>query len=441
MSVRIRDIAATHRQFVLTPWSAQSTLDMPVIDRGEGSYLYDSEANRYLDLSAGLVAVNLGHAHPDLVRAIAEQAGRLTYASPQFFNTARARVAQQLAAIAPWSEGARTFFTTGGGEANEDAIKMARAITGRHKVFSAYRSFHGSAPGAGTLTGENRRWPNEPGIPGVVRFFAPNPYRSPFHTSDAAEETKRALEHLELILTYEDPSRVAALVIEPIVGSNGAIVMPDGYLQGVRDLCSRHGIVLIFDEVMCGFGRTGAAFAATRYNVEPDIITFAKGVTSAYVPLGGALVRESLAKYFDTKALPCGHTFSGHPLAMACALAALEVYERDRIFDRANTIETWLREGLDRVAKASPLVGDTRGVGAFWGIELVKDRSTKEPIVPWMGPDAGPLPRLLKDLRSRGVYALGRYNCILVTPPLTIERDELDAGLDALAHALADFKL
>ena len=441
MTIHVRDAAATHRRHVLTPWSAQGALDMPVIDRGEGVYLYDSLGNRYLDLSAGLVAVNLGHAHPELVQAIAEQAARLTYASPQFFNTTRAQLAERLSALAPWREGARAFFTTGGGEANEDAVKMARAITGRHKVLAAYRSFHGSAPGAGTLTGENRRWPNEPGMPGVVHFFAPNPYRSPFHTGDPVTETQRALEHLELVLTYEDPARVAALLIEPVVGTNGAIVYPDGYLRGVRDLCTAYGILLIFDEVMCGFGRTGASFAAVRFGVEPDAITFAKAVTSAYVPLGGVLLRESLAAYFDTRPLPCGHTFSGHPLAMACALAALDVYERDRIFERAQTIEGWLREGLTRVAHASPLVGDVRGVGAFWAIELVKDRTTREPIAPWQGSDPGKLPKLFADLRKRGVYVFGRYNVILITPPLTIERDELDAGIDALIAALADFTI
>ena len=441
MTIQVRDIAVTHRRHVLTPWSAQAKIDMPIIDRAEGVYLYDADGKRYLDLSAGLVAVNLGHAHPELVQAIAEQAARLTYASPQFFNTTRAQLGERLSKLAPWSEGARAFFTTGGGEANEDAVKMARTITGRHKVLAAYRSFHGSAPGAGTMTGENRRWPNEPGMPGVVHFFAPNPYRSPFHTDDPNTETTRALEHLELVLTYEGASHVAALIIEPVVGSNGAIVYPDGYLRGVREICWRHNIVLIFDEVMSGFGRTGAAFAATRFGVEPDMITFAKAVTSAYVPLGGVLVRESLASHFDAKPLPCGHTFSGHPLAMACALAALDVYERDRIFDRALEIEDWLRAGLARVASASPLVGDVHGIGAFWAIELVKDRATREPISPWMGPDAGPLPRLLADLRARGVYAFGRYNIILITPPLTIERAELDAGLDELAQTLSAFQL
>lgn len=427
----------TNHRFVLAPWSAQASINMPTIERAEGVYLYDTDGKRYLDLSAGLVAVNLGHGNAHVADAIARQAKRLCYASPQFFNDTRSRLAERLSALSPWAQGARTFFTTCGGEANEDALKMARAITGRQKVLTAYRSFHGSAPGAGTLTGENRRWANEPGIPGVVRFFAPFPYRSPFHTDDPATEVARALEHVELVLAYEDPSRVAALLIEPVVGTNGAIVYPQGYLSGVRELCTRYGIVLVFDEVMCGFGRTGAAFASQRFDVAPDMITFAKAVTSAYIPLGGVLVREDLAKTFDATPLPCGHTFSGHPMAVAAALAALDEYERLGLFERAQTIETWLREGLNRVMQHAPIVGDVRGVGAFFAIELVKDRATREPIVAWQGRDPGPLPQILARLREHGVYAFGRYNLMIITPPLTIERHELDAGLDALAAVLA----
>jgi taurine--2-oxoglutarate transaminase len=433
------DVAALHRRYVLTPWSAQAGLDMPAIEWGSGSYLYDVDGKRYLDLSAGLVAVNLGHGHPELASAIGDQAARLTYASPQFFNATRARYAERLSHHGPWTEGARSFFTTGGGEANEDAIKMARTITGRHKVLAAYRSFHGSAPGAGTLTGENRRWPNEPGIPGVVHFFAPNPYRSPFHTSEPAVEVARAIEHLELVLTYENPKAVSALIVEPVVGTNGAICYPDGYLAALRELCTRHGIVLIFDEVMCGFGRTGASFASVRYGIEPDMLTFAKGATSAYVPFGGVMVRESLAQYFDEHPLPCGHTFSGHPLAIAAASAALDIYESENIFDRARELEAWIAQGLQRLSERSAWIGDARGIGGFWAIELVKDRATREPIGPWQSADPGPLPGFLRDLRKRGVYAFGRYNIILITPPLTIERPELDEGLDALGAALEAF--
>ncbi len=429
---------ATQRstRFVLTPWAVQGSHNVPAIERGEGVYLYDTAGKRYLDLSAGLVAVNLGHGNARVADAIAEQARRLCYATPQFPNDGRSLLAERLSALSPWDEGARTFFTTGGGEANEDAVKIARTITGRPKILTAYRSFHGSAPGAGTLTGESRRWPNEPGIPGVARFFAPYPYRSPFYTDDPAIETQRALEHLELVLTYEDPARVAAILIEPVVGTNGAIVYPAGYLEGLRELCTRHSIALIFDEVMSGFGRTGAPFAAQRFGVMPDMITFAKAVTSAYVPLGGVIVRESLAQTFDTVALPCGHTFSGHPLAMAAANAALDEYERLTLFNRAQTIEQWLSEDLSLVQQRVSMVGDVRGIGAFFAIELVKDRQTKEPVVPWQGRDAGPLPKILAAMRERGVYAFGRYNVMLITPPLTIEREELRDGIDALAEAL-----
>jgi taurine---2-oxoglutarate transaminase len=330
------------------------------------------------------------------------------------------------------------FFTTGGGEANEDAMKMSRMISGRQKILATYRSFHGSAPGAGTLSGENRRWPNEPGIPSVVRFFAPFPYRSPFNTADPREETKRALEHLELVLTYEDAARIAALIIEPVVGSNGVIVYPPGYLEGLRELCTRHGIFLIFDEVMTGFGRTGASFAAHRFGVTPDLITFAKGCTSAYLPLGGVIVRERLASYFDDHVLDCGHTYSGHPLAMAAARGALQAYRDDGLYERGRTIEQWMNELLSALRERSRAVGDVRGVGAFFAIDLVKDRFTREPLVAWQGPTQGVMPALLKSLRERGVYIFGRYNILLVTPPLTISRDELAAGIEEVGNALSE---
>lgn len=426
--------AELHAAHVLTPWVAQGGRTPPVVVRGEGSYLYDDRDRRYLDLSAGLVAVNLGHGCAPVAEAIAEQAHRLAYAAPTFANDRRAELARAIVEMAPWAEGGRVFFTTGGGEANEDALKFSRALTGRHKVLAAYRSFHGSAPGAGTLSGENRRWPNEPGIPGVVRFFAPFPYRSPFHTRDEREEVERAIAHLEEIVAYEGGDRIAALLIEPIVGSNGVIVYPDGYLARVRELCDRHGILLIFDEVMTGFGRTGDAFAAQRFNVTPDLFTFAKGVTSAYVPLGGVAVRESLAAHFDRHPLPSGHTFSGHPVAMAAGVAALRTYREQRLFERANEIEGWLRARFDELQRRHRVVGEARGVGAFFGLELVADRETREPLVPWQG--AASLAGFFNDLLDRGVYVLGRYNVAIVAPPLIVEPAELDEAFEALDGAL-----
>jgi taurine--2-oxoglutarate transaminase len=405
--------------------------------RGHGSFIYDDENNRYLDLSAGLVAVNIGHSHPVVVEAIKKQAERLCYVSPAMMNDTRSEFAGLLSDISPWSEGARTFFTTGGGEANEDAIKMARMITGRHKVLAGYRSFHGSAPGAGTLTGEDRRWANEPGIPGVVHFFTPYPYRSPFDAEDPAEETRRALAHLELTIMFEGPQNIAALLIEPVVGSNGVIIYSDGYLEGLRRITSEHGILLIFDEVMTGFGRTGDTFAATRFNVIPDMITMAKGLTSAYVPLGGVLIREELAGFFDDEALMCGHTYAGHPLAVGAGLANVHAMQREGLFVRARELEPRLLQGLNELKERHQVIGDVRGIGAFFALEFVKDRATREPLVPWYGGNNSAAGTLTGALRKEGVYAFGRYNVLLVTPPLVIKDDELDLGFEALDTALA----
>ena len=435
MNATTGELAEMHARYVLTPWVAQGGRTPPLVVRGEGSYLYDDRGTRYIDFSAGLVAVNLGHGHAGVADAIGEQARRLAYAAPTFAHDRRAELARAISEIAPWREGARTFFTTGGGEANEDALKFARVLTGRHKILTAYRSFHGSAPGAGTLSGENRRWPNEPGIPGVVHFFAPFPYRSPFHTRDPHEETQRALAHLEEVVSYEGADRIAALLLEPVVGSNGVVVFPDGYLAGVREICERHGILLIFDEVMTGFGRTGAAFAAERFGVTPDMITFAKGVTSAYVPLGGVAVRESLAAYFDSHPLPSGHTFSGHPVAMAAGVAALQAYRDGRLFERALELEGGLRARFTELSAKHAIVGETRGVGAFFGIELVADRQSREPLVPWQGTQT--LAAFFGDLLAHGLYVLGRYNVAIVAPPLTIEEEQLDEAFAILDGALA----
>jgi taurine---2-oxoglutarate transaminase len=437
MDVLTEDLAELHARYVLTPWLPQAGRRPPTIVRGEGPYLYDDRANRYLDYSAGLVAVNLGHGHSGLAAAIADQAAKLAYVAPTFANDRRAALAREIIEIGPWTEGGRVFFTTGGGEANEDAIKFARALTGRAKILTAYRSFHGSAPGAGTLTGENRRWPNEPGIPGVVRFFAPFPYRSPFFTQTASEEVDRAIAHLEEIVRYEGGDRIAALLVEPVVGSNGVILYPDGYLARLRELCDRHGILLIFDEVMTGFGRTGDAFASLRFDVVPDIFTFAKGVTSAYVPLGGVAVRESLAKHFETHALPSGHTFSGHPLAAAAGLAALRAYRDERIFERARALESRLRSRLNELQSRHDVIGEVRGVGAFFGLELVADRTTREPLVQWQG--AQTLQAFFNDLLARGLYVLGRYNVIIIAPPLTIGDAELDEATSIFDAAFTDF--
>jgi taurine--2-oxoglutarate transaminase len=438
-------LTSKHARYVLTPWMAQGALKPPVIVRGEGIYLYDADGNRYADLTSGLIAVNLGHGHPAVRAAMHEQVDRLCFSPPSWFNDARAELGEALVRLAPWgNEGGRVFFSTSGAAANEDAIKFARAVTGRSKVLTGYRSFHGSGAGSATLTGENRRWYNEPNnvMPGVVHFWAPYPYRSPFFTQDPAEETRRALQHVADTVAAENPDHVAAILIEPVIGSNGVIVFPPGYLAGLRALCDAHGIVLIFDEVMTGFGRTGAAFGGERFGVVPDMLTFAKGVTSGYVPLGGVLLRENYARAFDDKPLPAGHTYSGHPLAMATGIATLRAYEDGGLYQRAaNGIEPRLRAGLERVRDAHEIVGEVRGVGAFFALEFVKDRATREPLVPWQGKAMGVMPTLFAGLKKRGAYAFGRYNVLHVAPPLIITDEQVDEAvgtIDAAVGELAD---
>ena len=434
-----------HARYVLTPWLAQGSLAPPVIVRGEGIYLYDADGNRYADLTSGLIAANLGHGHPAVRAAMHEQVDRLCFSPPSWFNDARAELGEALVRLAPWGdEGGRVFFGQGGASANEDAVKFARAVTGRSKVLAGFRSFHGSGTGSATLTGENRRWFNEPlnVMPGVIHFWAPYPYRSPFFTDDPAEETRRALSYVADTVAAENPEQVAAILIEPVIGSNGVIVFPPGYLAGLRALCDAHGIVLIFDEVMTGFGRTGAVFAAGRFGVVPDMITFAKGVTSAYVPLGGVLLRERLARTFDDRPLPAGHTYSGHPLAMATGIAALQAYRDGDLYARtAQGIEPRLRAGLERVRDKHEIVGEVRGVGAFFALEFVSDRKTREPLVPWQGKTMGVMPTLFAALTKRGAYAFGRYNVMHVAPPLIITDEQIDeavATIDAAVGELAD---
>lgn len=436
------ELQAKHAKHVLTPWLAQGGVAAPVIVRGEGSYIFDADGKKYLDLGSGLIAVNLGHGHPKVVAAIQEQAKTLCYAAPSLFNDKRAELGAELSAMSPWGsgEGARTFFTTAGADANDDGIRIARAFTGRNKVLTAYRSFHGSSGTSIMLTGEDRRWGGEPGPPSIMHFFAPYPYRSPFHATTPEEETSRAIEHLERVLMHEDPKRVAAILIEPVVGSNGVIVYPEGYLPALRALTEKHGIVLIADEVMTGFYRTGTAFASQRFGIVPDMITFAKGVTSAYTPLGGVLVREKIASTFDKRPLPSGHTYSGHPLCVATGLAAVRAYKEEKIEGRVAQIEGWLRGGLANIAEKHRIVGEARGVGAFFVLELVKDRSSKEALVPWHGDGPGIMKNLFAELRKRGVYTFGKFNCVMVAPPLTAKKEEVEEGLAALDDALTAFE-
>lgn len=424
------------RAHVLVSWSAQGKLrPVPVVE-ARGATLIGADGATYLDFSSGLINVNLGHGHPKVVRAIQEQAARLCYVTPSFANDARAALARALHEVSPGRALTKTLFTTGGAEANESAIKIARMVTGRHKILTAYRSFHGATYGAVSAGGDNRRWAVEPGIPGIVRFFAPYPYRSPFQVPPE-RECEAALRHLEDVIGYEGPQHIAAVLIEPVVGTNGVIVPPDGYLQGVRALCDRLGILLIFDEVMTGFGRTGRFWGSEHWGVIPDMMTFAKGVTSGYVPLGGVSVSQKVAGYFDDHTLWAGLTYSGHPLACAAGAAAVQAYQDEGLIDRSRALGESLRQRLLELRDRHPSVGDVRGLGLFYAIELVKDRATKEMLVPWNSPGQGVMAEITGDLMRCGVYVYGRWNLLFVAPPLVITENEIARAVEAIDTALA----
>jgi len=428
-SVDAGEIARETREHLFVSWSAQGALSQVVIDRAEGSWLYSGQ-RRILDFSSGLINVNLGHGHPKVVKAIQEQAERLCYVTPSFGEENRAELARLLAEVTP-GDLTKTLFTTGGSEANEHALRIARMYTGRHKVLTQWRSFHGQTQGAMSLGGDNRRWANEPGITGIVRFLNPDPYRSVF-----GADAQKALAHVEEVLWYEGPQYVAAIFLEPIVGSSGLIVPPDGFLKGLRSLCDQHGILLILDEVMTGFGRTGKWFAAEHEGVVPDMITFAKGVNSGYVPLGGVIVDEPIAKHFDTNVLWAGLTYAGHPLACAAGVATVNAYRDERLIDRGAKMGELLMKELRTIAARHPSVGDVRGKGLFIGIELVKDRGTKEMLERWNGPSAKLQNAIKNALMSRDVYVLNRWNMLFIAPPLTVSEDEIRIGVKAIDEAL-----
>jgi taurine--2-oxoglutarate transaminase len=426
------------RAHVFHSWSAQRTLDPVVVAGGLGSTFWDTDGRRYLDFSSQLVNLNLGHQHPRVVAAIQEQAAQLCTIAPTFGNAARSTAARLIAEVAP-GDLQHVFFTNGGTEANEHAVRMARGTTGRHKILAAYRSYHGATTGSITLTGDPRRWANEPAMPGVVRFFGPYPYRSPFHAESPEQETQRALAHLEEVFTLEGPHTIAAVIVEPVVGTNGILVPPPGYLAGVRELCDRHGVLLIADEVMSGFGRCGEWFAVDQWGVVPDLITFAKGVNSGYVPLGGVILGPRVYETFADRPFPGGLTYSGHPLACAAAVATIEVMRDDRIPERVKDLgERVVRPRLEKLRDRHPSVGDVRGLGMFWAIELVRDRDTKEMLVPYnaSGAAAKPMADVIAACKARGVWPFTHFNRLHVVPPLVISEDELLEGIDAIDDAL-----
>jgi taurine--2-oxoglutarate transaminase len=431
-------VRADDRAHVFHSWSAQALIDPLPIASASGSHFTDYEGRRYLDFSSQLVNVNIGYQHPKLVAAIVEQAGRLCTIQPAFANDVRSEAARLVAEVAP--DGLdRVFFTNGGAEANENAVRMARLHTGRHKVLAAYRSYHGATAGAIALTGDPRRWASEPGMSGVVRYWGPYLYRSAFHATTEAEECERALSHLRALITVEGPRTVAAIILETVVGTNGILVPPDGYLAGVRAMCDEFGIMMIADEVMAGFGRCGEWFALDHWGVTPDLITFAKGVNSGYVPIGGVIISDPIADTFAQRPYPGGLTYSGHPLACASVTASIGIFREEGIVEHARRLGTEvIGPGLAALADAHPSVGEVRGLGVFWAIELVRDRDSREPLVPFnaIGAEAGPMNEFAAACKQQGLWPFTHFNRTHVGPPCTTTADEVREGLAILNSAL-----
>jgi taurine---2-oxoglutarate transaminase len=430
-------IKADAKRYVLHSWSVQDALDPIPVAGAEGRYFWDYDGNRYLDFASQLVNVSIGHQHPKLVAAIKEQAEQLCTIGPPMANEPRSTLARLVAEVTP-GDISMTFFTNGGAEANENAIKLARWYTGREKIVARYRSYHGATAGAITLTGDPRRWPAEPGIPGVVRLLDPYTYRCPAGHPDPCPVCTGA-PHLEEILQYEGPERVAAVILEPVTGTNGIIVPPDGYLQSIREVCDRHGILLIADEVMAGFGRTGTWFAVDQWNVVPDILTMAKGINSGYVPLGAMAIREPIADWIRSRYFAGGLTYSGHPLACAVGVASIEAFQEEGIVEHAAELGPLFASLLGELADRHPSIGEVRGLGCFWGLELVRDRVKREPLVPFnaTGEEAAPVGRIAKAALERGLYLMTHWNVVMVCPPLTITPEELAEGIAVLDDVLS----
>jgi taurine--2-oxoglutarate transaminase len=421
------------RAHVFHSWSAQGALNPLVIAGGLGSTVWDFDGTQYLDFSSQLVNVNIGHSHPRVVAAIQEQASVLATVAPAHANLARGEAAQRILSIAG-SQFGKVFFTNGGADANENAIRMARLTTGRDKVLSTYRSYHGNTGAAVVATGDWRRLPNE-FARGHAHFFGPFAYRSEFWSTSVEEEGSRALHHLERVIQVEGPSSIAAILLETIPGTAGVLVPPPGYLEGVRALCDEHGIVLIFDEVMCGFGRTGEWFAWQGLGVTPDLVTFAKGVNSGYVPVGGVVISESIAQAFDTQVFPGGLTYSGHPLAMASIVASIDAMREEGIVEHAAQIGAdVLGPGLAELAAKHPTIGEVRGLGVFWALDLVADPVSREPL------SGGSVGELRKALLAAGLLPFVVDNRIHVVPPCVVTADEVARALAIYDEVLTAFE-
>lgn len=428
------------KKHVFWTWSAQAKVTPIPVKRAEGVYFWDTDDKRYLDFNSMTMCVNIGHGNLRVIKAMQDQAAELPYAAPGMATKIRALASKAVAEITPQGKLSKVLFTLGGADANENAVKLARGFTGRFKVLTRYRSYHGATAGAMALTGDPRRVAWEPGLmPGVVHFLDPYRYRSTFHRTNPdiseAEFCQDYLNHLEEIIRYEGPETIAAILIESVTGTNGIIIPPDGYVQGVRTLCNKYGIVMIADEVMSGFGRTGKWFAVDNWGVVPDMITMAKGLTSAYAPLGAVAMKPEIASAFDEHAFESGLTYTSHPISLAAAVATIQVMKDEKIVEHAAEMAPVLNRMLKDLGEAHPSVGDVRNIGLFGIIEIVKDRQTKEPMAPWNG-SSPEMTAFRKACVDNGLYLYTHWHTALIIPPLIISEAQLRDGFDTLDKAL-----
>jgi taurine--2-oxoglutarate transaminase len=418
------------REYVFHSWSAQKALKPMCIAAAEGSYFWDYDGNKFLDFSSQLVNVNIGHQHPKVVKAIQDQAALLSTIAPQHANDARNNAAKRIVELASPNM-SKVFFTNGGADAVENAIRMARLHTNKHKVLSAYRSYHGNTGAAIAATGDPRRWPNEYAAQ-HVHFFGPYAYRSSFWSDSEIQESERALQHLEQVIQFEGPGTIACIILESVVGTAGILIPPPCYLEGVRALCDKYGIIYIADETMSGFARTGKWFAFQNWDVQPDLIVFAKGSNSGYVPVGGVVISADIAATFDERVFPGGLTYSGHPLATASIVASIDAMKEEGVVENAAMIgEKVLGPGLRALQEKHPVIGEVRGLGVFWALDLVTNRATRAPLAPYGGTSQA-MTDLVVECKSRGLMPFANFNRMHVVPPCTITVEEAEAGLAIL---------
>lgn len=426
-----QQVVQDNRDYTLFSWSVQSTSKPIHMTGGKGVWFFDGDGNKWLDFSSQLINLNIGHQHPRMLEAIKKQVDELCFAGPSFATEPRAVLGRELAAVTGL---AKSFFTLGGAEANENAFKIARLFTGRDKIVTRYRSYHGATMGVMGASGDPRRWAVEPGVPGTVRVFDPYCYRCPFgKTVDTCR--RECVSHIEEIIQMEGPHTVAAIMVEGITGSNGLLVPPDDYYPKLRSLCDKYKILLIDDEVMSGFGRTGRWLATQHYGINPDIVTCAKGLTSGYMPLGAVILSQPIADYFETNMLWGGLTYSGHPVCCAAAVANLAIYREEHIFENVETQGRYLAARLEEIKSHYACVGDVRYIGLFSVIELVRDKQTKEPLAPFAG-TSPEMNALAAYLKSQHLYAFTRFNMLWVCPPLIINQTELEIGLSIIEEGL-----